>query len=340
MKAARLHAYGEMPVVEEVPRPRAAEPFDVVVRVGGAGLCRTDLHVIDGVFAYLSTPLPCILGHETAGWVDEVGPGVIDLRVGDPVIVHPNVTCGFCEPCRRGDDQLCERFKFAGAMVDGGFAEFVLTSARSLVRLGRSVEPIDVAGLADGGLAAYRAVKRASRSLPPGSAAVVIGAGGLGHVAVQLLQAMTAARVIVVDRSSAALDLASGLGADIVVPADGSHVNAVREATAGRGADVVLDFVGNDSTPADALAMLARAGTYLVVGYGGTLTVPLIDLVGNEISVLGSLIGTHRELVELVAMAEESRVRVTTRRYSLDSIATAIDDLREGRILGRAIIVP
>jgi len=340
MKAARLHAYGEMPVVEEVPRPRVADPFDVVVRVGGAGLCRTDLHVIDGVFAYLSKPLPCVLGHETAGWVDEVGTGVVDLQVGDPVIVHPNITCGFCEPCRRGDDQLCERFKFAGAMVDGGFAEYVLTSSRSLVKLGPAVEPIDVAGLADGGLAAYRSVKRASMSLPPGSAAVVVGAGGLGHIAVQLLRSMTAARVIVVDRSAAALELAGSLGADVMVPADGTHVDAVRAATAGRGAQVVLDFVGNDSTPADALAMLARAGTYLVVGYGGTLTVPLIDLVTNEITVLGSLIGTHQELVELMALAERSQVRVTTRRYSLDAIHEAIGDLREGRILGRAILVP
>jgi NAD+-dependent secondary alcohol dehydrogenase Adh1 len=340
VRAARLHAYGELPTVDEVPEPTVAGPDDVVVRIGGAGLCRTDLHVVDGVFAYLAKPLPYVLGHETAGWIHEIGSSAIDLQVGDPVVVHPYITCGVCEPCRQGHDQLCEHFKFFGAMVDGGFAEFVVTNARSLVKLGPSSAPADVVGLADGGLAAYRAVKRSVGKLPPGSAVVVIGAGGLGHIAVQLLRAMTASRLIVVDRSPAALDLAASLGAEVTIPADGNQVEAVRTATAGRGSDVVLDFVGDGSTPGDALGMLARQGTYVVVGYGGRLEVPLVDLVANEITILGSLIGTHRELVELAAMAERSQVKVTTRQYPLNAIAEAMEDLRAGRIQGRAVIVP
>ena len=340
MKAARLHAYGELPTVEEIPEPIVSDPFDVVVRVGGAGLCRTDLHVVDGVFAYLAKPLPYVLGHETAGWVHELGSAVVDLEVGDAVIAHPYVTCGFCGPCRRGDDQFCERFKFAGAMIDGGFAEFMVTNARSLVKLGPSTAPADVAGLADGGLAAYRAVKRSVADLPPGASVVVIGAGGLGHIAVQLIRAMTAAQVIVVDRSIGALDLAASLGAHVVIKAGEDSLETVRGATAGRGAEVVLDFVGDGGTPADAIAMLARRGTYVAIGYGGRLDVPLIDIVANEVVIRGSLIGTHTELAELVGLADRSLITVKTQIYPLDAIREAMSDLREGRIQGRAVIVP
>ena len=340
MKAARLHAYGQFPIVEDVAEPAVSGPLDVVVRVGGAGLCRTDLHVVDGLFAYLATPLPYVLGHEVAGWVHELGSAVVDLEVGDAVIAHPYVTCGFCEPCRRGDDQFCERFKFAGAMIDGGFADFMATDARSLVKLGPSSAPADAVGLADGGLAAYRAVKRSVADLPPGASVVIIGAGGLGHIAVQLLRAMTAAQVIVVDRSTDALDLAASLGAHVVIQAGKDSLEAVREAAAGRGAEVVLDFVGDESTPADAIAMLARRGTYVAVGYGGRLDVGLIDIVANEFVIRGSLIGTHTELAELAGLADRSLVKVKTQVYPLDAIREAMSDLREGRIQGRAVIVP
>jgi NAD+-dependent secondary alcohol dehydrogenase Adh1 len=151
---------------------------------------------------------------------------------------------------------------------------------------------------------------------------------------------MSAARVIAVDRSRAALELAAELGADVVVEADGGHVPAVREATGGRGADVVLDFVGDHGTPAEALAMIARGGRSVVVGYGGRLDVPAYDLVGNEVTVVGSLVGSHGDLVELAALADSGRVTVATRRYELGAIHEAMDDLQAGRIRGRAVLVP
>ena len=340
MKAVRLHAFGELPVIDEVPEPTLGGPLDVVVRVGGAGLCRTDLHVLDGVFADLCLPPPFVMGHETAGWVHEVGQGVEGLAVGDPVIVHPYLTCGVCPPCRRGDDQLCERFRFSGAMIDGGFADFIATSARSLVKLSSTTAPADVAGLADGGLAAYRAVKGSLAWLAPGSVAAVIGAGGLGHIAIQLVRAMSTARVIAVDRSPSALQLAAELGADLQVHADGGQVQAVRDATDGRGVDVVFDFVGDGGTPAEALAMIARGGRYVVVGYGGRLEIPTYDLVGNEITIAGSLVGSHTDLVELAALSDSGRVAVTTQTYELRAIREAMEDLRAGRIRGRAVLVP
>ena len=340
MKAVRLHAFGQPPVVEDVPEPTLAGPLDVVVRVGGAGLCRTDLHVLDGVFADLCLPPPFVMGHETAGWVHEIGPEVDSFAVGDPVIVHPYFTCGACEPCRRGREYLCERFRFSGAMIDGGFADYVATSSRSLVKLAPTTEPIDVAGLADGGLAAYHAVKGSASWLMPGSTAAIIGAGGLGHVAIQLVHAMSAARVIAVDRSPVALELAAQLGADVVVEADGGQVQAVRDATRGRGADVVFDFVGDGGTPADALGMIARAGRYVVVGYGGRMETPTYDLVGGEITIAGSQVGSHTDLAELVALSDGGRVTVTAQRYSMAAITDAIEDLRAGRIRGRAVLVP
>ena len=340
MRAARLHAYGELPRIEEIADPVASGPDDVIVRVGATGLCRTDLHVIDGVFEAISMPLPYTLGHETAGWVHAVGSGDLGFAPGDAVIVHPYVTCGLCGPCRAGSDQLCARFQFAGAMVDGGFADFLRTSSRSLVKLDPSTTPVQAAGLADGGLAAYRAVKRCVPLLAPGSTAVVVGAGGLGHIAIQLLRAMTASEIIAVDRSPAALDLAASLGAPTVILADGGQVAEVRETTGGRGATVVLDFVGDGTTPADGVAMLARGGCYVAVGYGGRLEVDTADLVVGELTVMGSLIGTIAELEELVALAARSQVSVTTQLYPLDNIRTAMSDLRAGEIRGRAVIVP
>jgi NAD+-dependent secondary alcohol dehydrogenase Adh1 len=340
MRAARLHAYGKPPLVEEIADPVVSGPDDVIVRVGATGLCRTDLHVIDGVFEAISRPLPYTLGHETAGWVHAVGSGDLGFVPGDAVIVHPYVTCGLCRPCRAGSDQLCARFQFAGAMVDGGFADYLLTSSRSLVKLDSSTSPVQAAGLADGGLAAYRAVKRSVSLLAPGSTAVVIGAGGLGHIAIQLLQAMTASEIIAVDRSPAALELAASLGTSTVIVADGGQVAKVRETTGGRGATVVLDFVGDGTTPADGVAMLTRGGCYVAVGYGGRLEVDTADLVVGELTVMGSLIGTIPELEELVALAARSQVSVTTRLYPLDDIGAAISDLRAGEIRGRAVVVP
>src|SRR3989475_6576705 len=222
MKAARLHQYDHRPVVEEVPEPHITRPHDVIVRVGGAGLCRTDLHIIEGQWKEKSgVALPYTLGHENAGWVHAVGSAVESVAVGDPVILHPLATCGLCRACRAGDDMHCSNSSFPGISADGGFAELLKTGVRSMVKLDPTLEPKDVAALADAGLTAYHAAKKAAAILYPGTKAVVIGAGGLGHIAIQSLKALTPAEIIVVDRSDAALKLADGWGADYVVRADG-----------------------------------------------------------------------------------------------------------------------
>lgn len=341
MIAARLHAYHEPLRVEDVPEPQVTDPHDVIVRIGGAGLCRTDLHIQEGQWADRSgVELPYTLGHENAGWVHELGSAVHNVAVGDPVIVHPLVTCGLCRACRAGDDVHCEHSAFPGISVDGGFAELLRTNARALVRLDPGLAPRDVAALADAGLTAYHAVKRAAAILHPGTRVVVIGAGGLGHVAIQCLKAMTPAEVIVLDRSRQALALAAQLGADQTVEAGASHVRTVREMTDGRGAEVVIDFVGEGSAIAEGIAMLRDAGSFYVVGYGGRLEVPTIDVISREIDFVGNLVGSYNDLAELMALTAQGKVTLHTRTYPLHAINDAMADLDEGRLRGRGILLP
>src|SRR5881396_3547302 len=221
MRAARLHAYHEPLKLDEIDEPKATGPLEVVVRIGAAGLCRTDLHIQEGQWAEKSqVKLPYTPGHENAGWIHEVGSGVTNVEVGDTVIVHPFITCGLCASCRRGDDMHCVNGRFPGISEDGGFADLLLTSARSVIKLDPSLEPKDIAALADAGLTAIHSVKKAIPVLIPGARAVVIGAGGLGHIGVQCLKAMTSAEVIVIDPSEPALALARDLGADHAIKVD------------------------------------------------------------------------------------------------------------------------
>ncbi len=342
MKAARLHAYHEKGLhLDDVPEPKIEGPLDVIVRIGGAGLCRTDLHILEGQWEQKTgVQLPYTLGHENAGWVQEVGSAVTNVEVGDTVIVHPKVTCGLCRPCRAGEDMHCEDSAFPGIDADGGFAEFLKTSARALVKLDPSLQPQDVAALADAGLTAYHAVKKASAILHPGTKAVVIGAGGLGHIGIQCLAALTPAEIIVVDRSEAALDLAQKIGADHGVLADGSQVKAVQDLTAGKGAEAVIDFVGEGGAIEDGVAMLRRAGSYFIIGYGGSVNVPAIDIISTEINFVGNLVGTYNDLAELMTLAAQEKVRLHTRPYPLDAISDAMADLDAGRLQGRGILVP
>jgi NAD+-dependent secondary alcohol dehydrogenase Adh1 len=341
MKAVRVHQYHEQPKIEEVDEPKITGPWDVIVRIGGAGLCRTDLHIIEGQWAEKSNVhLPYTIGHENAGWVQEVGSAVSNVAVGDTVIVHPLITCGFCRACRAGDDMHCVNSAFPGIDTDGGMANFLKTSARSVVKLDPSLHPKDIAALADAGLTAYHAVKKAAAHLYPGTKAVVIGAGGLGHIGVQCLKAMTATEIIVIDRSPAALELTKSWGADYTVVADGSHVNKVREITEGQGAEAVIDFVGEGGAQQEAVAMLRRAGSHYIIGYGANLNVPTIDIISREINFIGNLVGTYNDLVELMTLTAQGKVKLHTAIYPLDSALDAIHDLDSGKLRGRGILVP
>jgi len=341
VKAVRLHAFNEMPVVDEVPEPALRGPLDVIVKVGGAGVCRTDLHIMEGQWdAAMHTPLPYILGHENAGWVHEAGSAVTNVAVGDTVILHPTPTCGLCRACRAGDDMHCINSEFPGLSRDGGMAEYLLTTARACIKLDPQTQPEDVAALADAGITAYHAVRKAVPLLFPGTAAVVQGAGGLGHIGIQTLAALTATKIIVVDRNPEALALAKQIGADEAVLADGSHIDAVKELTGGNGANVVFDFVAEQGAEQDAWQMTAPAGSQFIIGYGGEFRAPTLDFVGGEKNVIGNIVGTYNDLAELMVLAQAGKVTLHTRQYPLDAAVEALDDLDNGRVRGRAILVP
>ncbi len=341
MKAVRLQKYHQQPAIEEVPEPRATGPLDVVVKIGGAGVCRTDLHIIEEQWAEKSgVTLPYTIGHENAGWVHEVGAAVSNVEVGDTVILHPTPTCGLCHACRAGDDMHCPNGTFPGINTDGGMAEYLLTSARACIKLDPSTEPSDVAALADAGITAYHAVRKAVPQLYPGTMCVVNGAGGLGHIGIQSLKALTAATVIVVDRNAEALELASTLGADFTVLADGKQVEAVLDLTGGNGAEVVLDFVAEQGAQQDAFAMTRRAGSHFVIGYGSTIEIPTIDIISTERNIIGNLVGTYNDLAELMVLAQAGKVTLHTKKYPLEAALDALADLDAGRVRGRAILTP
>ena len=347
MKAAVLHRYDEKLTAEEfvtyedVADPKIEQPNHVIVRIGGAGVCRTDLHVVEGIWREKTNmQLPYIMGHENAGWIEEVGSGVTDFKKGDPVICHPLVTSGHCLACRRGDDMHADGSSFPGINANGGYAEYLLTGVRSLIKLPQSLAPKDVAPYTDAGLTAYRAAKKASRHLVPGQFAVCIGAGGLGHIGIQVLKALCAAEIIVVDRAEGSLELAKKCGADHAVKADGNEVEAVMALTGGHGAEAVIDFVGEGSAIERGLAMTRNNGYYYIVGYGGMINIPTLDMITSEKTIVGNLVGTYPELVELMALADRGLVNLATRQYPLSAANDALHDLHNGKIHGRAVLIP
>lgn len=345
MRALRLTDWKQAPELVEVPDPEPG-PGEVVVRIGAAGACHSDLHVMDEFDAgAVSWGPPFTLGHENAGWVDSVGAGVHGLEIGEPVAVYGPWGCGRCRRCRQGMENYCERQAAIGAMggglgLDGGMADRMLVpSARLLVPLG-DLEPTQAAPLTDAGLTPYHAIKRSLDLLVPGSTAVVIGVGGLGHMAVQLLDAMCAATVVAVDQRQSALDLAAQVGADHTVRAGPDAVDHIRDITRGRGADVVLDIVGSDDTLALAAAIGTPLGHLTIVGIaGGTLPVSFFGI-PYEVSVATTYWGSFPELVEVIALASAGAITAHTELFALDEAPTAYQAMRDGTLNGRAVIVP
>jgi len=285
--------------------------------------------------------LPYTIGHENAGWVRAVGSAVGNVQVGDAVIMHPLVTCGLCPACRVGQDSHCANALFPGINVNGGMAEVLKTNARAVVKLDDGLRPRDVAALADAGLTAYHAVRKAAPDLFPGTHAVVIGSGGLGHIGVQTLASITSATITVVDRSEQALELARSIGADHTVQATSDEaVQAAVDEITGGGAHIVFDFVGEAGAEKLAPQLLRNGGSDYVIGYGGNVDLPTIDIISREINVIGNLVGTYQDLVELMTLTASGKVTLHTKEYPLDAALDAIDDLDHGRLLGRGILIP
>lgn len=348
MKALRLRSWQNGPALEEVPVPLPGTG-EVLVRVGGAGACHSDLHLMyefpPGTVPW--TP-PFTLGHENAGWVHELGEGVDELEVGQPVAVVGAWGCGRCSRCRAGLETYCERPDLApvpggggGLGLDGGMAEFLLVpAARHLVPLPDGLDPVRAAPLTDAGLTPYHAVRRSREKLTPGAVALVIGVGGLGHLGIQVLRATTGARVIAVDSRESARQLARSSGADLVIaPGESAH-EEIREATHGLGADVVLDFVGSDDTLGFAARSVRMLGDLTIVGLGGgTLPVSFFGI-PYEVSVQTTYWGNRAELVEVLDLAARGLLHAEITRFELDQAERAYGLLRSGAVDGRVVVVP
>ena len=348
MRALRLTDWKSEPEFAEVEEPMPG-PGQVVVRIGGAGACHSDLHLMhDFEGGLLPWGPPFTLGHENAGWVHACGIGVTGLEEGQPVAVYGPWGCGQCAHCRLGMENYCEQPTEApvpggggGLGLDGGMAEFMLVpAARLVVPLPDGLEPVTAAPLTDAGLTPYHAIRRSWAKLPPGSTAVVIGVGGLGHLGVQILKATTAARVIAVDTRAEARALAAADGADLTVEPGDTAVAEIREATGGRGADVVLDFVGADETVALAAAACRVLGDITVVGIaGGTFPFNFFAL-PYEVSLQTTYWGSRPELVEVLDLAARGLVRPTVTTFPLEGAIEAYHLMASGSALGRQVIVP
>ncbi|MDI3417681.1 NAD(P)-dependent alcohol dehydrogenase [Streptomyces luteolus] len=344
MKALQYRAVGAAPEIVTVADPEPG-PGEVLLKVTAAGVCHSDIAVMSRPANQLPFPLPLTLGHEGVGTVAALGDGVTGFQVGDAVAVYGPWGCGSCHMCAQGKENYCLRaaelgIRPPGLGAPGAIAEhMIVDSPRHLVPLG-DLDPVQAVPLTDAGLTPYHAIKLSLPKLLPGSTAVVIGTGGLGHVAIQLLRAMTAARVVALDVTEEKLALAREVGAHEAVLSDAAAATVVRELTDGRGAEVVLDFVGAPPTVASAGAMVAVEGDVTLVGLGGGALPVGFGVVPYEAKVCSPYWGTRAELIEVLDLARAGAVEVHVEEYSLDEAPQAYERLHHGRVDGRAVILP
>lgn len=344
MRAVTFAKPGAVEVTDK-PVPELA-PDEVLVKIGGAGLCHSDLHIL-----HMPADSPLIgrtLGHESAGWVERLGEQVTGFAVGDAVLVSLIWGCGQCAQCLAGRDNLCEATgdrtrmpKSPGIGPEGGMAEFIAVKARLLDPIG-SLNPVDAAPLADAALTPMHAINSVRHRLTSDATVVTIGLGGLGHLGLQILAATTGARIIALDTDEAKLAAAPGHGADIALKSDGEAAAKILELTGGLGADVVLDFVGVQPTVDLATAVIASGGSLRFVGLGGG-SFPYVAGTGSlpwGVNVERSFGGTRSEQREVIALAQAGKIAADIVRYPLEDAPRAFADLEAGRVPGRAVLIP
>lgn len=344
MRALQMTEFKHGPELREVPEPTPG-PGQVVIKVGGAGACHSDLHLLYDFDAETAPfTVPFTLGHENAGWVHTVGTGVSTVSPGDAVAVYGPWGCGSCARCSLGIENYCERTAIptgGGLGIDGGMAEyFLVPSERYLLPLPAGLDPVKGAALTDAGLTPYHAIRRSWPKLNPDATIVLIGVGGLGHMGVQIAKATTGAQVIAVDVKPEALELARKFGAHHTVVSGDTAAEQIMDLTGGRGADAVVDFVGALPTMELARGVARAMSDVTIVGIaGGALPVSFFSQ-RYEVNIATTYWGTRPELAELLALAARGEINVESTTYSLDDAVKAYDDLHHGKVAGRAVVVP
>jgi propanol-preferring alcohol dehydrogenase len=336
MRAYRLRDWQD-PGFAEVAVPDPG-PGQVRIRVAGVGLCHSDVLFLELPAGVLPYSVPFTLGHEIAGWVEALGPGVDDLQPDDAVAVACMSTCGKCRWCRRGADNYCvDSWHGRGFGLDGGLASHLVVARRDVVPIG-SLDPMQAAPLTDAGATSYHAVRRVLPKLRPGSTAVVIGVGGLGGYAVQWLRLLSPARIVAVESREERLSVARDLGADDALPSGEGLSKRLREAVGDDGADAILDFVGTDQTMNAAIRNAATLGSVAIVGQGfGTAQIRFGQL-AHDCDVFIPQGAPIAELAEVIALAQTGEVVVETEQFAFDDTPAAYDRLKAGTLQGRAVV--
>ncbi|HET7344578.1 MAG TPA: NAD(P)-dependent alcohol dehydrogenase [Nitrososphaeraceae archaeon] len=354
IRSARIHEYQKPLSIDNTPKPRISAGEQVLVKVAAAGLCHSDLHLINGQWKdIIPIQLPITPGHEVAGWIEELGDsvprGVLDI--GDLVAVFGGWGCGICFHCKNGDEQLCINPKWPGlsSWNDGGYSQYILVpSYRFLINVKNyekyDIKPEELAPLTDAGLTPYRAIKKIRHLLGPGTNIAIVGVGGLGSYGVQYAKIFGAgSHVIAIDVDDRKLELAERLGADYTINTKMQQdiKKEVLQMTSGNGLNVVVDCVGTEETIRNSVRTLSKGGVLVMVGlFGGQINMPLISAVINEYQVICSLWGNYNELREVIEFAKDQKIKHSIHSFPLTEINKAIDSLRVGNIEGRAVIVP
>jgi alcohol dehydrogenase, propanol-preferring len=349
--SARIHEYQKPLSVDGIPKPMLTRGEQVLVKVAAAGLCHSDLHLLNGDWKdVVPVPLPITPGHEVSGWVEEIGDSVPQgiLDEGDLVAIFGGWGCGICIHCKGGDEQLCKFATWPGlSSFDGGFSEYILVpSYRFLIKVDKKyrLKPEELAPLTDAGLTPYRAIKKVRHLLGPGTYIAVVGIGGLGSYGIQYAKLLApTSNIIAIDRSAGKLNLAEKLGADYTLNSKESQdiKSEIFKITEDKGVNVVIDCVGAEETITHSARILSKSGVLVVVGlFGNQIKIPLVSSVFNENQVICSFWGNYSELCEVIELAKQGKVKHTVRSFPLDAINEAIKLLRSGEVNGRAVIIP
>jgi alcohol dehydrogenase, propanol-preferring len=348
MRAARMHGYKQPLALEEIPIPDI-EPNQVLVKVGGAGMCRTDFQLIDGYFG-MDMPLPATPGHEIAGTIDRVGadvPAAAGLSEGDSVVVFGPLGDGTCRQCHRGNEQICNQGHWIGFGPHGGYQEYVPAAHQQLIKVSGNLSPLSLAPLTDAGLTPYRGLKKLSAAgvLGPETTLAVLGIGGLGAYGVQYAKLLGAgSTVVALGRNDEKLALATENGADHTINLRGKSDDEVRDAleqaTGRREFDAVLECAGAEESIRLAFSLLATEGAVASVGLvGNRVDISLFPLVSREYTLFGSFWGNFNDLTEVVALAEAGKIKDSVTQVRFEDVNDHIDALGRGDFVGRAVIV-
>ncbi len=345
MRAVVFEQFQTFPSLTEIDRPSPG-PGEVLLKIAGAGACHSDVAVYREFTADspASIPPPFVLGHENSGWIEEVGPGVSGFQEGDAYLVYGPIGCGHCTACSRGQDTYCENaasmpYLAVGLGRDGGMAQYMTVPVRNLVPLG-DADPVAAAPLADAALTPYHAIKLSLPQLAGGGRFVlVVGLGGLGQIAVQILTAITGATVIATDMKEDAMQRAAATGA-VTVPGGPDQVAQVREVTGGKGVDAAFDFVGASGTIAMAQACMGQRSRLTVVGIAGGAVQWSFFTNPYECALTNTYWGTIEDLHEVVAMYRAGQIRPEVQRFEMDRALDAYEALEAGTLSGRGVVMP